>query len=104
MIGADALVNGRRLCFVPQGLASRLGLRPGEIVELWGTHPAPLRVWVGPIDRISYNAKTAKSRIYLDAYSRTVIGVESGGWVHVRKLANLSPERGTLTRETLERR
>ncbi len=104
VIGADALVNGRRLCFVPRGLASRLGLRPGELVELWGTHPAPLRAWVGPIDRVSCNGKTTKSRVYLDAYSRTVLGAEPGDWVHVRQLANLSPERGTLTRETSERR
>lgn len=100
LIGLEALINGRRQFFVSRELASRLSLRPGEIVELWGINPAPLRAWVELISRVLCNGKFSKSRIYLDAYSRKVIGVDPGTWVHVRRMVNLFPERGKLTRRT----
>jgi N-methylhydantoinase B len=101
LIGLDGLINGRRQFFVSRELASRMSLRRGEIVELWGIHPAPLRAWVELlVSRVSCIGKFSKSRIYLDAYSRKVVGVEPGTWVSVRKLINLFPERGKLARRT----
>ncbi len=42
------------------------------------------------------NGAAAPGRILLDAYARTVIGVNADGFVHVRRLDNLFPEKGTL--------
>ncbi len=89
-LGGEGLVNGRRVCVAGKNVASRLGLRPGMIVELLGTNPAPLRAWV------ELNGAAAPGRILLDAYARTVIGVNVDGFVHVRGLDNLFPEKGTL--------
>ncbi|HJM43619.1 MAG: hydantoinase B/oxoprolinase family protein [Nitrospinota bacterium] len=89
-LGGEGLVNGRRVCVAGRNVASRLGLRPGMIVELLGTNPAPLRAWV------ELNAHAAPGRIFLDAYARTVIGVNADDFVHIRGLDNLFPEKGTL--------
>jgi hypothetical protein len=42
------------------------------------------------------NAHAAPGRIFLDAYARTVIGVNADDFVHIRGLDNLFPEKGTL--------
>jgi N-methylhydantoinase B len=61
-------------------LAATLGLTAGDLVELHGRHPAPLRGWVrldpaGPSDGVG-----------LDAFARAALGAEPGHTVELRRL------------------
>lgn len=59
--------------------ASALGVHKNDLVELFGSHPAPLRAWVriGP-------AGAVVGTIRLDRFGRTVLGVQPGERVAVR--------------------
>src|SRR5262249_26964670 len=70
----------RVLRLVP-ALASRLSLSEGDLVELVGRNPAPLRAWV------TLDADQPDDRVPLDAFARRVLGVETGETVEVRRLA-----------------
>jgi N-methylhydantoinase B len=56
------------------------GLKAGELVELLGRHPAPLRAWV------KLDAAVPAGAAPLDEFGRQVLGVEPGGRVRLRRL------------------
>ena len=62
------------------GLASRLGMAEGDLVEMLGRHPAPLRAWV----RIDTDA--LDDLVPLDSLGRRILGVEPGATVELRRL------------------
>jgi N-methylhydantoinase B len=62
-------------------LAADLGLATGDLVELFGRHPAPLRAWI----RIEAGAPEGKAP--LDTLGRRILGVSPGDTVELRRLA-----------------
>jgi hypothetical protein len=62
-------------------LARQLGLAAGDLVELLGRHPAPLRAW------IALEGRSGRREIPLDALGRRMLGVEAGDEVEIRRLA-----------------
>jgi N-methylhydantoinase B len=52
----------------------------GDLVELWGRHPAPLRAWV-KLDR-----EAGGREIALDGLGRRILGVAPGDAVEIRAL------------------
>ena len=60
--------------------AARLGLGAGDLVEMIGSHAAPLRAWVLVDDGAPADA------VGLDGFARRVLGVETGADVTLRKL------------------
>jgi N-methylhydantoinase B len=62
-------------------LAYALGVATGDLVELLGRHPAPLRAWV----RI--DAEAPDGRVPLDALGRRILGVAPGDPVGLRLLS-----------------
>jgi N-methylhydantoinase B len=56
------------------------GFASGQLVELLGRHPAPLRAWVG------LDASVPAGRAPLDAFGRRVLGVTAGEKVRLRAL------------------
>jgi N-methylhydantoinase B len=67
-----------RVLRLAKGLARELGLETGDLVELRGLHPAPLRAWV-------HVDPTAADRhvVPLDAIGRRILGVEPGDMVEI---------------------
>jgi N-methylhydantoinase B len=61
-------------------LADTLHVTTGDLVELLGRHPAPLRAWV----RI--DAEAPEGRVPLDALGRRILGVAPDHGVHIRRL------------------
>jgi N-methylhydantoinase B len=76
----EGLIEGRRVCYAGKGVAARLRLRTGEVVELVGRQGIPLRAWV------RLGGKVSKERILLDAAARSVLGVKRGDAVWLRRL------------------
>ncbi len=68
-------------------LASRLGLAEGDLIELLGRHPAPLRAWV------KVDAGEPDDQVPLDPLARRILGVENGATIELRRLSR-SPARG----------
>jgi N-methylhydantoinase B len=62
-------------------LAADLGLATGDLVELFGRHPAPLRAWI----RIEAGAPEGQAP--LDTLGRRILGVSPGDTVELRRLA-----------------
>jgi N-methylhydantoinase B len=74
-------VKGRhRLFRLSPTLAARLALHTGDLVELRGRHPAPLRGW------IHLDPTAPPDAIPLDTFGRAVLGTEPGDTVEPRKL------------------
>jgi len=69
-----------RVLRLAPALASRLGLGPGDLVELAGRHPAPLRAWV------TLDADMRDDQVPLDALGRRILGLEAGDLVALRRL------------------
>ncbi len=69
----------RMLRLAPE-LARSLGLGAGDLVELLGRHPAPLRAW------IRLDPEVPPGVVSLDRFGLRVLGVEPGGEVEVRRL------------------
>jgi N-methylhydantoinase B len=63
--------------------ASKLGLEAGDLVELLGNHPAPLRAWAQIAGNVSVGS------VPLDAFGRRALGVETGNKIGLRKLATI---------------
>jgi N-methylhydantoinase B len=70
-----------RILRLSRALARALGLAAGDLVELLGRHPAPLRAWV------TIAGRSARREIPLDARGRRMLGVEAGDEVEIRRLA-----------------
>lgn len=69
-----------RVLRLASALAAGLGLATGDLVELLGRHPAPLRVWV----RIEAGAP--EGQVPLDGLGRRILGVSPGDTIEVRRL------------------
>lgn len=69
-----------RVLRIASELARRLALATGDLIELKGTNPAPLRAWI----RVD-SARTGDA-VPLDAFGRRVLGVAPGASVLLRKL------------------
>jgi len=67
----------RRVVMLDPADAQALGLGTDDLVEMLGRHPAPLRAWV----RIDAGRA---GEIRLDAFGRSVLGVEHGDSVQIR--------------------
>jgi len=61
-------------------MAADLGLVAGDLIELSGRHPAPLRAWL----RIDTHAH--EGQVALDAFGRRILGISPGDTVDVRHL------------------
>jgi N-methylhydantoinase B len=70
-----------RVLRLAPALARQLGLAPGDLVELHGAHPAPLRAWV------ALDTGSADGEVPLDALGRRMLGVAPGDAVELRRLA-----------------
>jgi N-methylhydantoinase B len=74
-------VRGKhRVLRVNPDLARELGLESGDLVELLGRHPAPLRAWV------KLDAEARAAEIPLDSLARRILGVGADGDVEVRRV------------------
>jgi N-methylhydantoinase B len=62
-------------------LARELGVDAGDLVELLGRHPAPLRAWV------KLDPEAQDAGIGLDSLARRILGVEPGDSVELRRLS-----------------
>ena len=58
-----------RLLRLTPEVASRLGVAPGDLVELLGRHPAPLRAWV------TLDSAERGSQAPLDSLARRILGI-----------------------------
>ncbi len=70
----------RALRLAPR-LASALGVESGDLVELVGRHPAPLRAWV------RVDPEEREEQVPLDRLARRILGIEAGGTVQVQRLS-----------------
>ena len=71
----------RRIVRLNGATAKRLGIVHDTLVELRGTHPAPLRAWARIDDEV------ADTECPMDAFGRQVLGVAPGDAVAVRTLS-----------------
>jgi N-methylhydantoinase B len=69
-----------RVVRLSPALARTLGLGSGDLVELLGRHPGPLRAWV------RLDESVADARVPLDALGRRILGVAPGEAVAIRRL------------------
>jgi N-methylhydantoinase B len=79
----DPYEGGRgrhRVLRLPPALAASLGVATGDLVEMLGRHPAPLRAWV------RLDAAAPGDRAALDALGRRILGVAPGDTVQIRRL------------------
>jgi N-methylhydantoinase B len=79
----DPYEGGRgrhRVLRLSPALAASLRAATGDLVEMLGRHPAPLRAWV----RLDEAAPA--DRVTLDALGRRMLGVEPGDEVQLRRL------------------
>ena len=60
--------------------SATLNVKPGDLVELLGKHPTPLRAWV------KLDADLPAGSVPLDAFGRRALGVEAGDIIQPRKL------------------
>jgi N-methylhydantoinase B len=67
-----------RVLRVAPAMAANPGMATGDLIELRGRHPAPLRAWV------RFEAGAAEGQIALDALGRRILGVSPGDTVEVR--------------------
>src|SRR5690606_12613567 len=80
---ADAFggIRGRhRRVEVSPETAGRLGMEQGSLIELWGSHPAPLRAWV-------YFGEQPADCIALSPSGCAILGTEVGQEVMMRVLS-----------------
>lgn len=69
----------RRILYLHEQDAERLGLRTDDLLELIGRNPAPLRAWA----RLGL---TAPGEVRLDEFARRVLGVRASELVRIRPL------------------
>ena len=85
-VGADerdpyeGRLGKHRVLRVAPAMAADLGLAAGDLIELRGRHPAPLRAW------LCVEPGTHEGEIALDALGRRILGVSPGDTVEVRHL------------------
>lgn len=75
-------IKGRhRVLRISTRIASDLKLEEGDLVELLGKNPAPLRAW------IKVDADRQLAALPLDDFAHKVLGIEPGDEVRLRRLA-----------------
>jgi N-methylhydantoinase B len=67
--------------------ADRLGAAEDMLVEMFGSHPAPLRAWV----RIG---GTTDGAVHMDAFGRKVLGVSNDDLIHIRPVETPTVPKG----------
>jgi len=77
----EGRLGKHRVLRMPPAMATDLGLSTGDLIELRGRHPAPLRAWV----RVEAGAH--EGLVALDAFGRRILGVSPGDAVEVRHLS-----------------
>lgn len=85
----------RRLRLHP-GTAARLGLAGGDLAELSGAHPVPLRGWV------EIGRHVAEDSVTLDAWGQRVLGSVAGTEVTLRLLRKRLPNDPPLAGRSVE--
>jgi N-methylhydantoinase B len=70
-----------RVLRVTPTMAAELGLATGDLIELRGRHPAPMRAWVR-VETLAHEGQIA-----LDALGRRILGVSLSDTVEVRRLS-----------------
>ena len=78
----------RRVVRLSEATIIGLGVRVGDLVELMGNHPAPLRCW------IEFGEKIEQDICPMDEFGRRVLGVEQAESVWVRPLPGPSAAGG----------
>ena len=76
----EGRLGRHRVLRMPPAMAADLGLAAGDLIELRGRHPAPLRAWL----RIDDGAR--ERVVALDAFGRRILGISPGDTVEVRHL------------------
>jgi N-methylhydantoinase B len=76
----EGRLGRHRVLRMPPAMAADLGLAAGDLIELRGRHPAPLRAWL----RIDAGAR--EGVVALDAFGRRILGISPGDTVEVRHL------------------
>jgi N-methylhydantoinase B len=76
----EGRLGRHRVLRVAPAMAADLGLAAGDLIEISGRHPAPLRAW------LRVEADAHKGRVALDALGRRILGVSPGDTVEVRHL------------------
>jgi hypothetical protein len=69
-----------RVLRVGPALARDLGLTAGDLIELRGRHPAPLRAW------ITVDGAGESRDVGLDELGRRILGIAPGDTVEIRRL------------------
>jgi N-methylhydantoinase B len=95
--GAGELGRHRRMCLHPNTTA-RLGLAGGDLVELIGANPAPLRGWVEVAEHAT------EDRVAVDAWGQGVLGSAEGTEVTLRLLRRRQPTDPPLAGRPVEQR
>jgi N-methylhydantoinase B len=95
--GAGELGRHRRFCLHPS-TAARLGLAAGDLVELMGAHPVPLRGWVEIAEHVS------EDHVPIDAWGQGVLGSIEWTEVTLRLLRRRQPTDPPLAGRAVEHR
>jgi N-methylhydantoinase B len=77
----EGRLGKHRVLRMPPAMATDLGLSTGDLIELRGRHPAPLRAW------LRVEAGAPEGLVALDAFGRRILGVSPGDAVEVRHLS-----------------
>jgi N-methylhydantoinase B len=85
----EGRLGRHRVLRVAPAMAADLGLAAGDLIELRGRHPAPLRAW------LRVEADAHEGQVALDALGRRILGVSPGDSVEVKHLP-MSPIPGGL--------
>jgi len=76
----EGRLGKHRVLRVAPAMAADLGLATGDLIELRGRHPAPLRAW------LRVDPGMHEGEIALDALGRSILGVSPGDRVEVKRL------------------
>jgi len=76
----EGRLGRHRVLRVAPAMAADLGLAAGDLIELRGRHPAPLRAW------LRVEADAHEGQVALDALGRRILGVSPGDSVEVKHL------------------
>jgi len=76
----EGRLGRHRVLRVAPAMAADLGLAAGDLIELRGRHPAPLRAW------LRVEADAHEGQVALDAFGRRILGVSPGDSVEVKHL------------------
>jgi N-methylhydantoinase B len=76
----EGRLGRHRVLRVAPAMAADLGLAAGDLIELRGRHPAPLRAW------LRVEADAHEGQVALDALGRRILGVSPGDSIEVKHL------------------